>query len=147
VTDAQIKRMAKQLRAGADGYATLRKALQAAQVANLTPGGARGVENMARLQLELDELASRSGAPLAIRPSITRRSTQLQRLARCARRSSPPHKTKRKRQETCSWTCRNALIAVRRHGVSIQEARRRVCPEAAEAVVVANTAERQRAVA
>lgn len=58
-----------------------------------------------------------------------------------------PHKTKRKRQETCSWTCRNALIAVRRHGVSIQEARRRVCPEAAEAVVVANTAERQRAVA
>lgn len=57
MTDAQIKRMAKQLRAGADGYATLRKALSAAQVANPTPGGARAVENMGRLQLELDELA------------------------------------------------------------------------------------------
>lgn len=49
--------MAKQLRAGADGYATLRKALTAAQVENPTPGGQRAVENMRCLQLELDELA------------------------------------------------------------------------------------------
>lgn len=57
MTPAQIKRMAKQLRAGADGYATLRKALTAAAVANPTSGNQRAVENMARLQLELDELA------------------------------------------------------------------------------------------
>lgn len=37
-----------------------------------------------------------------------------------------PHKTKRKRQQTCRWACRNALIAVHRHGVSIEEARRRL---------------------
>lgn len=37
-----------------------------------------------------------------------------------------PHKTKRARQQTCSWSCRNALIAVRRHGLSIEDARRRV---------------------
>lgn len=49
-----------------------------------------------------------------------------------------PHKTKRKRQQTCSWNCRNALIAVRRHGVTVEAARARYCPEVAEAVVRAN---------
>lgn len=52
-------------------------------------------------------------------------------------RSFTPHKTKRKRQQTCSWNCRNALIAVRRHGVSLEEARTRFCPELAQAVVSA----------
>lgn len=28
-----------------------------------------------------------------------------------------PHKTKRKRQQTCSWSCRNALIRKRRWGI------------------------------
>ncbi|HEX7464334.1 MAG TPA: HNH endonuclease signature motif containing protein [Actinomycetota bacterium] len=45
-----------------------------------------------------------------------------------------PHKTKRKRQQTCSWKCRNALIAVRRHGVPLE----RVRAEVAEALVRAN---------
>lgn len=49
-----------------------------------------------------------------------------------------PHKTKRKRQQTCSWRCRGGLIAVRRHGISIAEARARLCPEVAEALVRAN---------
>jgi hypothetical protein len=52
-----------------------------------------------------------------------------------------PHKTKRKRQQTCGWTCRNALIAVRRHGVSLAEVRKR--PEVAEAVVRANVVDQE----
>ncbi len=54
--------------------------------------------------------------------------------------SFTPQATKRARQQTCGWSCRNALIAVRRHGVSLDEARRRVCPEIAEAVIRANMA-------
>jgi hypothetical protein len=49
-----------------------------------------------------------------------------------------PHKTKRKRQQTCSWTCRNALIVVRRYGVTVEAALRKYRPEVAEAVVRAN---------
>lgn len=37
-----------------------------------------------------------------------------------------PHPTKRQRQQTCSWDCRNALIAVNRHGVPLATARTRV---------------------
>lgn len=49
-----------------------------------------------------------------------------------------PHKTKRKRQQTCGRSaCRSALIAVTRHGVSLDTARAR-CPEIAEAIVRAN---------
>jgi hypothetical protein len=56
----------------------------------------------------------------------------------CAREFTP-HKTKRKRQQTCGQAaCRSALIAVRRHGVSLDAARARYCPEAAEALVRAN---------
>lgn len=38
-----------------------------------------------------------------------------------------PHKTKRKRQQTCGRPeCRSALIAVKRHGVTLEAARARV---------------------
>lgn len=40
--------------------------------------------------------------------------------------SFTPHKTKRKRQQTCSWKCRSALIAVKRHGVPLADARARL---------------------
>lgn len=37
-----------------------------------------------------------------------------------------PHKTKRRRQQTCSWECRSALIAVKRHGVPLADVRARL---------------------
>lgn len=42
-----------------------------------------------------------------------------------------PEKTKRKRAQVCSWACRNALIAVKRHGVPLEEARTRITRRAA----------------
>lgn len=56
MTAAQIKRMAKQLRAGADGYLTLRKAINRCSVGDQV-ALKRAAENMERLQRELDDLA------------------------------------------------------------------------------------------
>ena len=55
-----------------------------------------------------------------------------------------PLPTKRARTLVCGWRCRSALIAVKRHGVSIEEARRRWCPELVEQLVRANIKQRQR---
>ena len=61
-----------------------------------------------------------------------------------------PHKTKRKRQQTCSPGCRAALIAIKRHGTAPADARSRIRagraslaprPEVAEALVRANVPE------
>lgn len=58
MTDAQIRKMAKQLRAGADGYRTLRRAVDMAMVGD-GPAITRARENMERLHRELEELAGR----------------------------------------------------------------------------------------
>lgn len=56
MTEKQIRKMAKQLRAGADGYLTLRKAINKCHIGDQV-ALKRAAENMERLQRELDELA------------------------------------------------------------------------------------------
>lgn len=56
MTEAQIRKMAKQLRTGADGYLTLRKAITRCSTGDQV-ALRRAAENMERLQRELDELA------------------------------------------------------------------------------------------
>lgn len=56
MNEAQIKKMAKQLRAGADGYATLARAVEKSVVGD-SPAIQRAVENMQRLGRELADQA------------------------------------------------------------------------------------------
>lgn len=58
MTDAQIRKMQRQLQAGADGYLTLRRAV-AKSVDPDSSAGSRAIENMERMHRELQEFADR----------------------------------------------------------------------------------------
>lgn len=56
MTDRQLKRLAKQLRAGYDGYTTLLRAVEKTHIGD-QPALERGIENMRRLRDELRDQA------------------------------------------------------------------------------------------
>lgn len=62
MTDRELKRLAKQLRAGYDGYTTLLRAVQQTHIGD-QPALERGIETMRRLRRELLEVAEMAADP------------------------------------------------------------------------------------
>jgi hypothetical protein len=62
LTAAQLRRLARQLRAGADGYETLTRAVERSVIGD-GPAIERALENMDRLRRELGEVAALAEDP------------------------------------------------------------------------------------